>query len=143
MAIILVLFCVIGIIAYFLVFKQKHRLVSNVASYRANPQTVEIFYLPHPPAEAIVRKVEPIIAEFPKFTVKEFSFDDPQAKSLIDKYNLTEHMPIAIFIDGKDVFTLGDKSIELKNFPKDDAFAPSYEGGWSYENLRAILKTLN
>ena len=139
---VLLLILIIGIASYF-VFKPKSQPSGIATSYQVTPQTVEIFYLPHPPAVAIVKKVEPIIAEFPKFQVKEFSFDDPGAKSVIEKYNLTEHMPIVIFIGGKDTFTVGDKSIELKNFPKGDAFAPSFEGGWSYEDLRAVLKTLN
>jgi hypothetical protein len=142
LSVVLALVLIIGVVSYF-VFKPMNQSVKSVASYQMTPYTVEIFYLPHPPAVAIVKKVEPIIAEFPKFTVKEFSFDDQQAKSLIDKYNLTEHMPIIIFIGGKDTFAVGDKKIELKNFPKGDAFAPSYEGGWSYEDLRGVLKSLN
>ncbi|MCL4338645.1 hypothetical protein M1271_03080 [Patescibacteria group bacterium] len=143
LGIVLVLILIIGAASYLFVFKQKNQSVSSNTSYQMTPQTIEIFYLPHPPAVAIVRKVEPIITEFPKFTVKEFSFDDPQAKSVIDKYNLTEHMPIVIFIGGKDTFTVDGKSVELKNFPEGDAFAPSFEGGWSYEDLREILKSLN
>ncbi len=142
LGVILVFILIIGVASYF-VFKPKNQSVGIATSYQVTPQTVEIFYLSHPPAVAIVKKVEPIIAEFPKFQVKEFSFDDPGAKPLIEKYNLIEHMPIVIFIGGKDTFKVGDKSIELKNFPKGDAFAPSFEGGWSYEDLRAILKTLN
>lgn len=142
LGIISVLVIVIGIVTFF-IFKQTRQSPVNVSQGEVTINTVEIFYLPHPPAEAIVKKVEPIIAEFPKFEVREYSFDDPNAKGVIDKYHLTEHMPIVIFIGGKDTFEVGGKKIELKNFPKGDAFAPSFEGGWSYEDLKTVLKTIN
>jgi hypothetical protein len=133
---------IIGVASY-VMFKPHSPPAGSPTSYQVTPYTVEILYLPHPPAEAIVKKVEPIIAQFQKYTVKEFSFDDPSAKSITDKYKLTEHMPIVIFIGGKDTFDVGGKKIELKNFPKGDAFVPAFEGGWSYDDLKTILQTRN
>ncbi|MCL4378793.1 MAG: hypothetical protein M1409_10555 [Actinobacteria bacterium] len=142
LALVIVLVLTIGV-ACSLIPKQTNQAVSKVSQSQTTPYTVEIFYLTHAPAVAIVKKVEPIIAEFPKFQVKEYSFDDPAAKDLINKYNLTEHMPIAIFIGGKDTFEIGGKKIELKNFPKGDAFVPDFEGNWSYEDLRSVLKSIS
>jgi len=114
---------------------------------QTNDQTVEenlieIFYLPHPPALAIVKKVEPIIAEFPNFKVIKYNFDDPASKDKIAEYNLVNHYPIAIFIGGKNSFTVDGTTVSLLNFPRGDAFIPSYKGGWTYEDLRKILNNL-
>jgi len=103
---------------------------------------IEIFYLPHPPALAIVEKVEPIIAEFPDFKVIKYNFDDPASKDKVAEYNLVNHYPVAIFIGGKNSFTVDGKTVSLLNFPQGDAFIPSYEGGWTYEDLRKILNSL-
>jgi hypothetical protein len=96
---------------------------------------VEIFYLPHAPAEAIVQKVEPIIAKYPGYTLKKYDLLDPASKPRITEYNLVAHAPIVIFIGGKTSFTVDGKSMSLINFPKGDAFAPSFEGEWTYDDL--------
>jgi len=108
----------------------------------AKENLIEIFYLPHPPALAVVNKVEPIIAEFPGFEVIKYNFDDPTSKDKVAKYNLVNHYPVAIFIGGENSFTIDGKTVSLLNFPQGDAFVPSYEGGWTYEDLKRILNSL-
>jgi|GEM_PF-2075092 len=103
---------------------------------------IEIFYLPHPPALAIVEKIEPIIAEFPNFKVIKYNFDDPASKKKVAEYNLVNHYPVAIFIGGKNSFMVDGNAVSLLNFPQGDAFIPSYEGVWTYEDLRKILTSL-
>jgi len=103
---------------------------------------IEIFYLPHPPALAIVDKVEPIIAEFPNFKVIKYNFDDPASKDKVAEYNLVNHTPVAIFIGGKNSFTIDGKTVSLLNFPQGDSFIPSFEGGWTYKDLKNILNSL-
>jgi hypothetical protein len=114
-------------------------LEDPLISQIADKHLVEIFYLPHAPAKAIVQKVEPIIAKFPNYTVKEYNFEDPANKQKIADYNLVNHTPITIFIGGKNSFTVDGKTVTLINFPKGDAFIPSLEGQWSYEDLEKIL----
>ena len=104
---------------------------------------VEIFYLPHPPAEAIVTKADAVLAKYPKFTVHKCVFGDQSCQSLVDTYSLQDHMPVAIFIGGTDTFTVNGKKIQLRNFPAGDAFIPSFEGGWSYDDLDKILQSIH
>ncbi|HBR22791.1 MAG TPA: hypothetical protein DD713_09640 [Nitrospiraceae bacterium] len=103
--------------------------------------TVEIFYLPHPPAEAVVRDVESVIKEFKGVAVKKYSFESPESRKHIAKYNIKEHSPVMIFVNGKNQFSLGKRQVILKNFQKGNAFVPMFEGNWSYEDLRQILKS--
>jgi len=103
---------------------------------------IEIFYLPHQPALEIVDEVEPIIAEFPNFKVIKYNFDDPASKDKIVAYKLTNHYPVAIFIGGKNSFIVDGKTVSLLNFPQGDAFIPSFEGEWTYEDLKKILNSL-
>ena len=110
-----------------------------ITSQTVDKHLIEIFFLPHPPAKAIVQKVEPIIAKFPGYTVKKYDFEDPANKQKIANYNLMNHTPITIFIGGKNSFTVEGKTVTLINFPKGDAFIPSLEGQWSYEDLEKIL----
>jgi len=102
---------------------------------------IEIFYLPHPPAEAVVRDVDAVIKGFKGVEVKKYSFEDPGSRKPIAKYNIKEHSPVMIFVNGKNQFSLGKRQVALKNFPKGNAFVPMFEGNWSYEDLKQILKS--
>jgi hypothetical protein len=103
---------------------------------------VEIFFLPHRPAMAVVDKVEQVAKEMAGVTVTKYSFDDPKSRKMVEKYQLTDHMPVAVFINGKDSFTVNGHTLQLRNFPKGDSFAPMFAGEWDYDDLRAILAGL-
>ena len=106
---------------------------------RAGDIEMEIFYLPHRPALNVVDKVEKLAAEFSNVTIRKYNFDDPSSKRLVEKYRLTEHMPVAIFINGKDRFSVNGHELRLRNFPKGDSFVPTLSGEWDYPDLTAIL----
>lgn len=141
LAIIIIAVALIAGLSYWQLHRQTTTYNSGkpVRSQTADKNLVEIFYLPHAPAEAIVQKVELIIAKFSNYTVKKYDFEDPANKQKITKYNLVSHAPIAIFIGGKNSFTIDGKTVALINFPKGDAFIPSFEGEWSYEDLEKNL----
>lgn len=104
---------------------------------------VEIFYLPHPPAEAIVQEIESILEIYPEYEIKKYSFEDPASEEKINNYNLIDHSPVAIFVGGINTFTLDGRNIVLLNFPQGDAFIPSLEGSWGYEDVKKILADPN
>ena len=112
------------------------------SAYSADVQ-MEIFFLPHPPALAVVNKVEKVAAEFKNIDLKKYNFDDPGIKKLLKKYDLAGHMPVAIFINGQNRFIVNGQKMALRNFPKGDAFVPTFAGEWDYEDLRTILQGLS
>ncbi len=112
---------------------------TTVVSSKNNKNLVEIFYLNHAPAQAILKKVEAILEKHPEYTVINYDFDDEKNKQKVDEYGLLEHSPIAIFIAGVGSFKVGDSIVKLANFPKGNAFVPSLEGSWDYSDLEKIL----
>jgi hypothetical protein len=104
---------------------------------------IEIFYLPHPPALAVVSEVEKVAAEFKEVTITKYIFDDPDVAKLLKKYSLTDHMPVAIFINGQNNFTVNGQKIGLQNFPKGNTFVPTFAGAWDYNDLRIILQEIS
>jgi len=100
---------------------------------------VEIFYLPHAPAKAIVDKVDKILQKFSEYKVEKYDFYNESNKQKITDYNLLGHIPVAIFIGGVNSFTIDGQKITFKNFPKGDAFVPTLEGSWSYDDLEKVL----
>ncbi|MGD9809327.1 MAG: hypothetical protein AB7E76_03285 [Deferribacterales bacterium] len=109
----------------------------------AAPVNIEIFFLPHRPAVAVVEKIEQALTGLDYITIKKYSFDDKAAKKLIDKYNLHDHMPVAVFINGSDTHKANGKDITFRNFPKGDAFVPSFEGVWSYSDIRHVAERIH
>lgn len=104
---------------------------------------LEIFYLPHRPALAVVSEVEKVAAEFNNIVIDKYNFDDPDIDKLLKKYSLTEHMPVAIFINGQNRFTVNGQQVSLRNFPKGNAFVPMFAGEWDYADLRIILQEIS
>ncbi len=96
---------------------------------------VDIFYLPHPPAVAILKKVEAVLKKYPSVSINEYDFTDPGNAERLEAHGLKEHTPIAFFINDKIDFTIDGRRIEFKNFPKGDAFVPQLEGSWTYDDI--------
>lgn len=117
-------------------------LVFQVGWAKAAEIELEIFYLPHRPAMEVVKKVEQIATEFAGVTVRKYDFEDPGSRTAIESHHLTEHMPIALFVNGRDGFNIEKRTVLLRNFPKGDSFVPMFEGQWDYADLRAILAVL-
>jgi len=108
----------------------------------ASGKVIEIFYLPHPPAVAVVRKIEAVAAKHPDFKLVEYDFTDAANKDLLTARGLTEHMPVAVFIGGNDEFDIDGRKVVFTNFPQGDAFLPLFAGAWSYDDLeKAIIMT--
>ena len=133
-AVVVVVALIIG--GYYLLVPKSPVTLQN---QKADKHLVEVFHLSHAPAVAVVDKVEEIIKKHPEYTLKRYDFDDPKSNAKVTQYGLEGHMPVAIFIGGKNTFTFGGKQVSFQNFPKGDAFIPSFEGPWSYENLKEVL----
>jgi hypothetical protein len=109
----------------------------------ADQTRVEIFFLPHRPAIKVADSAEMIAREFSNVTVIRYSFDDSDSQERVMNYGLTEHLPVAIFINGQNQFTVNGQSISFLNFPKSDTFIPSFAGEWDYADLKAVLSELS
>lgn len=113
-----------------------------VSAYGSNIK-MEIFYLSHRPALTVVGKVEKIAAEFKNIVTSKYDFEDPASTQLLKKYKLAGHMPVAIFINGQNSFTVDGKKISLQSFPRGDAFVPTFAGEWDYADLKKILDNIS
>jgi len=116
--------------------------LKNNQSQRVAENLVEVFYLPHGPIDPIRQKIKSILQKFPEYKLKEYDFYDENNKQKIEDYNLAGHIPVSVFIGGTNTFSMDDHKITFENFPKGDAFAPTFEGEWSYEDLEKILANL-
>src|SRR3972149_2805338 len=80
--------------------------------------TVEIAYLNHPPVRPVLSDVDKVMASYgDKVSVSRYDFDTPEGAAFAKSRNLDEHTPIAIFLDGKMEFKLGDRQVKVFSFP--------------------------
>jgi len=101
---------------------------------------LEVIHLPHPPLDPVLANIDKVVAGRKDIEVRKVSFDDPAAEALIKKYKLEGHIPVAIFINGRDHFTVDGRKVIFRNFPKGNSFTPSGFGGdWNYDDLRKVL----
>lgn len=92
---------------------------------------VEIIALSHLPAQNVVSKVKEILATYgSKVSVTEYDFNSPEGADFAKAKGLTEHMPVAIFINGSREAVVGGKLVTFSNFPG---------LGWSIEEFQQAL----
>lgn len=118
-------------------------LLWKTVPVQASAIDIEIFYLPHRPALNVVDQVEKVAGEFANITIRKYDFEDPDSRRLVEKYQLTQHTPVAVFINGKNRFTVNGHELTLQNFPKGDRFVPMFSGEWDYSDLKTILTELS
>ncbi len=105
-----------------------------------NSILLEVFYLPHAPAIRIVEKVEEQVKAYPHIQLKKYQFGDHTISKKVKQYRINGHIPVAIFINGKDQFTVNNRRVVFRNFPQGDSFVPMFEGKWTYQDLDTVLK---
>jgi len=116
-------------------------LFSTSALIAANNKvTVEIFYLPHPPALKVVDRVETLLRNHAISNIIKYNLDDKKNETEIKNHDMKGHTPVTIFINGKNQFQLDSQTVILTNFPKSDAFVPMFKGDWDYPQLDEILR---
>ena len=104
------------------------------------PVQVEIISLDHSPIRPAVQEVEAVAAEFgDKVTVQSYNFDTPEGAAFAEEHGLTEHTPIAVFVNGEMEFDVDGRSIKFYSFPQGAGTGMVAEGVWTMDDLRAVL----
>jgi len=115
-------------------------VLSSCSNPHSNRTIVEVFYLPHAPAEEVVNRIRAMVAKRNDVELLKYSFDDPATAALAKSYKIEGHMPVAVFIDGRDTYEVNGKKIVFINFPTDSSFAPTgFTGNWSYADIQKVL----
>jgi hypothetical protein len=102
---------------------------------------VEIISLDHSPIRLAVQKATDVAAEFgDKVAVQSYHFDTPAGDAFAEEHDLTEHTPIAIFVNGEMEFEVDGRSVKFYSFPQGEGTGMVDEGVWTMADLRAVLE---
>ena len=108
---------------------------------RGDPRVqVEIISLDHAPIRPAMQEAIDVAAEFgDKVTVQSYKFDTPEGAAFAEAHGLTDHTPIAIFVNGEMEFDLGGRTVIFHSFPQGAGTGMVAEGVWTMDDLRAVL----
>jgi hypothetical protein len=104
------------------------------------PVQVEIISLDHAPIRPAVQEVLDVAAEYgDKVTVQSYNFDTPEGVAFAEEHGLTEHTPIAVFVNGEMESEVDGRTVKFYSFPQGKGTGMVAEGVWTMDDLRAVL----
>ena len=106
----------------------------------SGPVQIEIISLDHAPIRPAAQEVMAVAAEYgDKVIVQSYNFDTPEGAAFAEERGLTEHTPIAIFVNGKIEFELNGRPVIFHSFPQNGGTGMVPDGQWTMDDLRAVL----
>jgi len=101
---------------------------------------VDMIYLNHPPVRPVLTEVDKLLVNYgERVSVARYDFDTPEGADFAKAKGLTEHTPLAIFINGSMEFTVGGRAVKFYSFPQGQSTGMVPEGGWTIEDLQQAL----
>jgi hypothetical protein len=103
--------------------------------------SVDIIALNHPPLRPVLAEVDQLLAAYgARVHVTHYDFDTPEGASFATKMGLNGHIPMVIFINGKDTFTLNGRKVTFESFPQGQGTGMVADGAWTTADLDTVLK---
>jgi hypothetical protein len=111
----------------------------SLMAFAAQKVSVEILYMNHGPLLSTLKEIDNICAQYKdKITVTRYDFDSPEGEQFMAKKGIHQHIPLMIWIAGKNTVSIKGKEILFSGFPTGSG--PEYfQGKWTMDNLRAAL----
>jgi|SRR5579859_5055868 len=110
------------------------------ASAKPGVVTVEVAYLNHPPVRPVLSDIDKLLATYgDKVSVSRYDFDTPEGTAFAKAKGITEHTPIAIFVNGSMELTLNGRDVKFYSFPQGQGTGMVAGGAWTVQDLQQAL----
>jgi hypothetical protein len=115
-------------------------LVCSTATVQAVvPVKVDVLYMNHGPLQDTLNKMKTIFSGYnTRLTVSWHDFESSDGEKFMASKGIKQHVPLAIWIDGKPTCTVGSKKVTFAGFPTGSGPA-FFQGKWTMEDLKAAL----
>ncbi len=101
---------------------------------------VEIAYLGHGPVRPILAEFDALVAEYgDSVAVLHYDFGTPEGEAFAEERDLTDHTPIAIFVNGEMEVELDGRAVKFYSFPQGQGTDVVPDGVWTMADLQAVL----
>jgi len=109
------------------------------AGVAAQKVTVEILYMNHGPLLSTLKNIDNACAQYKeKITVFRYDFESEEGERFMNKKGVHQHVPLMIWIDGKNAVPVNGREIKFIGFPTGSGPA-SFQGKWTIDDLRNAL----
>jgi hypothetical protein len=101
---------------------------------------VEVISLDHAPIRPAVEEVLSLAEEYGSdVIIRTYSFDSAEGEDFAAEKGITEHLPLAVFINGVSEFTVDGRTVLFESFPQGEGTGMVADGTWTITDLRAVL----
>ena len=114
-----------------------------VKSVAQDTVTVEILYLDHGPVRSVLSELEAAVTRVEdRVSLRMYKAGDADGEAFAEAHDITEHTPLAIFIDGSMEHKLDGRSVKFYSFPQGQGTGVVQDGDWAMADFDAILTQL-
>jgi hypothetical protein len=114
-------------------------ILASLPVFAAQKVSVEVLYLNHGPLMPTLKEIDDICARYKdKITVSRYDFDSPAGEQFKSKKDINQHVPLMIWIAGKNAVTINGKEIKFSGFPTGSGPA-FFQGKWTMKDFRRAL----
>lgn len=113
-------------------------LLPGVA-WSSGPVSIDILYMDHGPLRPTLDKLKEVFAKYEgKVSVRWHDFESPEGEKFMAEKGVTRHIPLVVWIDGKDTVEIDGASCTFSGFPS-GAGPAMFQGKWTLESLTKAL----
>ncbi len=107
-----------------------------------NPVKVEVLYMNHGPLQDSLEGIKKVFSQYKgKVNVSWYEFESKEGEEFMAKKKITQHIPLAIWMDGQAKFKVDGKDIVFAGFPTGSGPA-FFQGKWTNADLQKVLDQL-
>jgi hypothetical protein len=107
--------------------------------FAANEVKVEVLYMNHGPLRPSLQQIRDIFSKYEnKIAVSWFDFETKAGEQFMAKKGIKQHIPLVIWMDGKNAILVNGKEIKFVGFPT-GAGPAAFQGKWTMDDLRVAL----
>jgi hypothetical protein len=114
-------------------------ILPSLPVFAAQKVSVEILYLNHGPLQPALQEIDNICAQYKdKISVSRYDFDSPEGEQFKNKKGINQHVPLMIWIAGKNSVVISGKEIKFAGFPTGSGPA-FFQGKWIMKDFHQAL----
>ncbi len=108
-------------------------------AHAATPVKVDVLYMNHGPLMDTINKMKNLFSTYGKqVNVSWHDFDTKEGEEFMAKMGIKQHVPLIIWIDGKEKVVVGARQLTFAGFPTGSGPA-TFQGKWTMDDLKAAL----
>lgn len=113
----------------------------SLMAFAGQKVSVEILYMNHGPLQSTLKEIDTICARYKdKISVSKYDFEDAEGQQFMTKKGIHQHIPLMIWIAGKNTVSIKGKEILFSGFPTGSG-PEFFQGKWKMDDLRTALNS--